>query len=96
VSEDAQIILPFPVPLARLEAATEIRSTLIASSLQSLKSRGHLARYTELLPAEHHDTILHYIAGQWFPLAIGFAHYQACDGLGLSLEEQREIGAGCR
>lgn len=93
MSDDAEIILPFPAPLARLDAVTEIRSTLIASSLQSLKSRGHLARYTELLPPEHHDTILHCIAGQWFPLSVGFAHYQACDALGLSLEEQREIGA---
>lgn len=88
-----EIFLPFPEPLSRLETVSEVRSTLIASSLQALKTRGLLERYTELLPKEFHDTVLHCIAGQWFPLAVGFAHYQACDSLGLSLEEQREIGS---
>jgi len=88
-----EIILPFPEPLAQLETVSEIRSTLIASSLQALKTRGLLERYTELLPKELHDTVLHCIAGQWFPLAVGVAHYQACDDLGLSLEQQREIGS---
>lgn len=91
--DDAEIILPYPAPFERLETVTEIRSTLIASSLQSLKTRGLLERYTQLLPAEYHDTILHCIAGQWFPLSVGFAHYRACDELGLSLEQQREIGS---
>ena len=93
MSDQGEIILPFPAPFERLAPVTEIRSTLIASSLQSLKTRGHLARYTELLPAEQRDTILHCIAGQWFPISIGFAHYETCDRLGLSLEEQREIGS---
>lgn len=86
------MILPFPAPLERLEVASAVRSTLIASSLQSLKARGHWERYSELLPAEHHDTIVHCIAGEWFPLAVGFAHYETCDGLGLTIEQQREIG----
>jgi len=88
-----EIFLPFPEPLARLEAVTEIRSTLIASSLQALKTRGLLERYTELLPEEFRGTILHCIAGQWFPLSVGFAHYQACDDLGLSIEVQKDIGS---
>jgi len=92
VSDDAQLILPFPSPLERLEVTSAIRSTLIASSLQSLKARGHWQRYSELLPEQHRDTIVHCIAGEWFPLAIGFAHYETCDQLGLTLEEQREIG----
>jgi hypothetical protein len=89
----SEIVLPFPVPLARLETVSEVRSTLIASSLQALKTRGLLERYTELVPEQHRETILHCIAGQWFPLAVGFAHYETCDRLGLSLEEQRDIGS---
>jgi hypothetical protein len=89
---DAEVILPFPAPRERLEVASEIRSTLIASSLQSLKARGHWQRYSELLPEEHRDTIVHCIAGEWFPLAVGFAHYETCDRLGLAIEQQREIG----
>lgn len=92
VSEEGELVLPFPAPLERLGVATEIRSTLIASSLQSLKARGHGDRYSELLPDEHRDTILHCIAGQWFPMAVGFAHYETCDRLALTMEQQREIG----
>jgi hypothetical protein len=92
VSEEGEIVLPFPAPIERLPVATEIRSTLIASSLQSLKARGHWDRYIELLPAEHRDTIVHCIAGQWFPMTVGFAHYETCDKLGLTVEQQREIG----
>lgn len=88
-----EIFLPFPTPLARMETVSEVRSTLIASSLQALKTRDLLERYTELLPVEHHETILHCIAGQWFPLTIAFAHYHACDKLGLTLEQQKEIGS---
>ena len=89
---EAEVILPFPAPRERLAVATEIRSTLIASSLQALKARGHWERYSEMLPEEHRDTIVHCIAGEWFPLAVGFAHYETCDRLGLSTEQQREIG----
>jgi hypothetical protein len=89
---DAEVILPFPAPRERLEVASAIRSTLIASSLQSLKARGHWERYSELLPEEHRHTIVHCIAGEWFPLAVGFAHYETCDQLGLTIEQQREIG----
>ena len=84
-----EIVLPFPAPFARLEKVTEIRSTLIASSIQALKTRGLLERYIELLPEEFRGTLPHCIAGQWFPLSTGFAHYEACDRLGLSLEEQK-------
>jgi hypothetical protein len=88
-----EVILPFPVPLDRLESVSEVRSTLIASSLQALKTRGLLERYTELVPEEHRETILHCIAGQWFPLAVGVSHYETCDRLGLSHEQQRDIGS---
>ncbi len=88
-----ELILPFPAPLARLEKVSEVRSTLIASSLQALKTRGLLERYITLLPEPFRDTLFHCIAGQWFPLEVGFAHYRACDSLGLSLEEQKEIGS---
>lgn len=85
--------MPFPEPWAQLAAVSEVRSTLIASSIQALKTRGLLERYTERLPKELHETVLHCIAGQWFPLAVGVAHYRACDALNLSLEQQRDIGS---
>jgi hypothetical protein len=92
-SDEGTVILRFPAPLAELDPASEIRSTLIASSIQALRSHGHIERYSALLPEQYHDKVLHCIAGQWFPLAVGFAHYQACEQLGLSMEQQREIGS---
>lgn len=85
----ASPFLPFPAPL---EPASAIRTTLIASSLQSLRTRGLLERYTALLPVAHRDSILHCIAGQWIPLELGRLHYSTCDALGLSESTQRQIG----
>jgi hypothetical protein len=90
---DSEIFLPYPVPLELIEPVSEVRSTLIASSLQALKTRGLLERYTELLPEEFRETILHCIAGQWFTLTVAFAHYRTCDQLGLTIEQQRDIGS---
>lgn len=88
-----EIILPFAAPLEQIEPVDAVRSTLLASSIQSLKSRDLLERYTALLPEVYRDVVLHCIAGQWFPIEVGFAHYRACDALGLSTEQQRDIGA---
>jgi hypothetical protein len=79
--------------LAALDPASEIRTTLIASSLQALRAHGHIERYQRLLPEQYRDKILQCIAGQWFPIAVGAAHYLACEGLGLSMEQQRAIGS---
>jgi hypothetical protein len=87
------VVLPFPAPRERLGFATEVRSTLIGSSIQSLRARGHFERYKSLLSAEHQATILGNVAGQWLPIAVGIAHYSACDGLGLSVADQFEMGA---
>jgi hypothetical protein len=88
-----EIILPFAEPFERIEPVNAVRSTLLASSIQSLRSRELLPRYTSFLPEVYRDVVLHCIAGQWFPLEVGFAHYRACDALGLTTDEQREIGS---
>jgi hypothetical protein len=88
----AEIVAPFPAPEHKLGHATEIRTTLLVSSLQSLRRHGHQERYLGMLPREHHDTVLSMIAGQWAPIALGRAHYLACEGLGLSLAEVNAIG----
>jgi len=71
---------------------TRLRSTLITTSLQSVRARGHLDRYTTLVDAAHRDTILHLVAGVWQPIAVGMAHYAACNALGLTSQEQIAIG----
>jgi hypothetical protein len=92
-AQDEEILLPFPAPAESLGVATEVRSTLIASSMESLRRRGVYDRYTKLLPPTHRDAILMSVAGQWLPMEVGFAHYGACEALGFSVEEQFAIGA---
>jgi len=87
-----EIVLPFSGPPEKLGVATRIRTTLLVSSLQSLRKRGAVDAYMRLLPAEHHMTINSMIAGQWLPIAVGLAHYDACQGLGISQPEVVAIG----
>ncbi|HET9955124.1 MAG TPA: hypothetical protein VFQ61_11505 [Polyangiaceae bacterium] len=84
-----EIVLPFPDAPG---VAAYIRSTLLTSSLQSLRARGLEEKHSRLLPPEHRDTILSCVAGQWLPIAVGAAHYEACGKLGLSAAEQHEVG----
>lgn len=86
---DGELILDYPKPL---EATTAIRSTLITSSLDSLRARGLFERYEALQTSAHRETILKCVAGEWLPLDVGRAHYEACDALGLSQEQQIGIG----
>jgi len=81
-------------PQGKVAPVTHVRSTLVAASILSLKSRGHLDAYLRNLPAPLHDTILSTVAGMWLPLEIGVAHYRAADALGLSVEEQLAVGSG--
>jgi hypothetical protein len=92
-AQDEEIIVPFPAPADSLGLATEVRSTLIASSIESLRRRGAYDRYTKLLAPPHRDTLLMSVAGQWLPMSAGIAHYRACEALGFSVDEQFAIGA---
>ena len=88
----AERFLPFPVPQSELGQTTHVRTTLIATSLQSLRARGLLARYTKLLQGKHKETILTSVAGSWLSIEAADAHYHACDALGLAETEQRAMG----
>ncbi len=82
----------FAGPRERLGIATQIRSTLLVSSINSLRKRGSFDRYMQLLPTQHHMTIASMIAGQWLPMEVGVAHYQACQDLGIAQPEVVAIG----
>jgi len=86
---EGEVLIEFPRPL---EAVTAVRSTLITSSLASLRTRGLFDRYDALQRSPHRDLILSCVAGEWLDLEVGLAHYQACDALDLSSDEQLEIG----
>ncbi len=88
-----EVILPFPAAESSLGLAAEVRSTLIASSMDSLRRRGSFEKYRTLLPPDHRDLLLSSVAGLWLPMSAGMAHYQACEDLGFSVEEQLAIGS---
>src|ERR1700709_601282 len=87
-----EVIVPFPAPVEDLAPVTKVRSTLIASSLRSVREHGHFDAYLSKLDVAWHDTILHSVAGVWMPGAAGAAHYGACDALQMSPVEQVQIG----
>jgi hypothetical protein len=84
--------LPFPAPPANLGVATHVRSTLIATSLQSLRTRSLLDRYTKLLQGPHKETVLTAVAGSWIAMDAAVAHYKACDALRLDTRLQLAMG----
>jgi hypothetical protein len=81
MSESREVIVAHTLPQ---RAATHVRSTLIQSSLATLRELGHFEAYlTHVDPAYRRD-ILETIAPTWLPIAVGEAHYRACDNLTLS------------
>jgi len=82
-------IVPEP---AMTTPSTHIRSTVISASLQAIRKRGLYDRYLSLLPAEFHEPILGLVAAEWVPIELGLAHYGTLDQLGLSAQEQFDIG----
>jgi hypothetical protein len=86
---EGEVLIEFPEPL---EPTTAVRSTLITSSLASLRENRLFERYDLLQRSRHRDTILNCVAGEWLDLEVAAAHYQACDALGLTRDEQIAIG----
>ena len=82
----------FLAPPSPLEVTSQIRSTWVLASLQTIRDKGHGDAYLEHLPREHHDTITLGVASQWFPLDVVTAHYRACDALGFTPEQQVTFG----
>ena len=89
---EERIRIALPAPASRIPLTTHCRGTLIASSLRSLRDRGLHERYVAKLDPRHRDTILLAIASSWLEMTASVAHYEACDQLGLTPDEQMEIG----
>jgi hypothetical protein len=88
----AEVFVPFRAPPQKLGVCARVRTTLIVSSLQSLRKRDLYQRYIDLLPQEHHATVRSMIAGQWVPMRVAEAHYDACEALGFDRREVNAIG----
>jgi len=79
---------------ATFERVSHVRSTQIAASVLALRAKGYFERYLERLPASSHEQVLHSVPGTWLPIEVGVAHYRAAEALGLSPEQQFEMGCG--
>jgi len=84
-----EVLISLP---ASPSAVTSIRSTLIQSSLNTLRKRGHFERYCLLVSPQHKTALLETLAPEWLALEVAVAHYVACDALGLPGQELHDIG----
>jgi hypothetical protein len=80
------------MPRKDVPQVTQWRSTWVTSSLQTLRARGLFERYVSALPDEHRATLPLTVTGVWLPIATARAHYQACNALGFSQSEARDLG----
>jgi hypothetical protein len=72
--------------------ATQIRSTLLVSSQQSLRIRNAYDRYLDLVDPEARAALSNLVVGVWTPIPLAVAHYDACERLGFSTAELVSIG----
>jgi hypothetical protein len=87
-----ELFVPFQHPPGRVPPLYEVRSTLVVSSIQSLRARGLFDRYVAELAPTDSEVLLSLIAGTWIPLATADAHYRALDRLGLPTDVTEAIG----
>ncbi|MDB4987942.1 MAG: hypothetical protein JWN04_3120 [Myxococcaceae bacterium] len=73
--------------------ATQIRSTVLQSSVSSLRERGHFERWLTLVDLQYRATIVESLAPSWLPIEVALAHYTACEALMLPQTEQSAMGA---
>jgi hypothetical protein len=87
----SEIVVPFRT--ASPKPATEARSTLIVSGIQTLRAKGLYDRYVDLLSPRLRQEIMSLVAGLWIPAELALEHYRTMDGLQLSTSAIEAIGA---
>jgi hypothetical protein len=87
----SDVVLALPSPL---KPVRHLRSTLLLSSIESVRGRGRFEDYERALAPEHKETLLRAVAATWISLDAANAHYAACDALKLSPEQQVLAGRG--
>jgi hypothetical protein len=86
-----ETLLAFPADRQSIKPATKVKSTLIMSSLRTLRDAGLFDQYVTYLAPEPKDTILELAAPSWLPIEVALAHYGACDRLGLTPAQVTEM-----
>ena len=85
---------PFTAPKDRVPLATQVRGTVLLSSLRGLRRHGLGDRYLAALEPHYREVIASLTAPTWFPIDVALAHYAACDRLKLDRETIVDIGSG--
>ncbi|MGZ3421983.1 MAG: hypothetical protein ACXWUG_27820 [Polyangiales bacterium] len=85
-------IVDFVGTRSEIPPASQVRSTLVAASIQALRHRGLLDRYRESLTTEWADRLCNAPAGTWLPIEWAEQHYGACDRLGIEDDAILEMG----
>ncbi|HEY6876619.1 MAG TPA: hypothetical protein VI299_01320 [Polyangiales bacterium] len=83
------VLIPHQQPLAQ---ATQIRSTVLQSSLATLRARGHYDDWYGRVDPAVRSEIVESIAPSWMPIQIAIAHYAACEAMTLPMSERMAIG----
>jgi hypothetical protein len=65
---------------------------IIQSSLAELKTHGHYEAYTKRIDPGLLEQLLFSVAPGWIPVELAFAHYDACERLGLSDKDFAAMG----
>jgi hypothetical protein len=86
-----EIVVPFRTATPR--PATQARSTLIVSGIQTLRAKGLYERYVDLLSPQLRQEIMSLVAGLWIPSELALEHYRTMDQLHLSKSAIEAIGA---
>lgn len=71
---------------------TQVRGSLVVSSLQTLRELDLYERYVAALPNAWREPVLFALASSWLPVDLVLAHYAACDSLRLTGAEMDAIG----
>ncbi len=87
-----EVVLPFRLVNGLTPMATSVRTTLLTTSLQGLRTRGFEPAYFEALPTAHHEAIRTLVPGMWVPIAVGEAHYASIERLLLPMTVAADIG----
>lgn len=90
MAEKLPIVVGFQHPNGA-PPVTEVRSTLLTASLQSLRALGFEQRYFAALAPAAHAEIRALVAGSWVPVALAAEHYGACDRLSLDAKQRERI-----
>jgi hypothetical protein len=84
-----QVLIAHVTPI---RPVTSIRSTILQSSLASLRGRGSFDDWSRVVDPNFRDVIVQSIAPTWLPIEVGVAHYAACEALMLPLSDQVAMG----